>query len=75
MNVKEKAFEWSVDYKPFEENLTAQEYARYGFEIGYKRASDEKDALIKDLKQYIIDTDKYGIDSDTIKSRVEQYKS
>lgn len=28
----------------------------------------------EDLKRYIIDTDKYGIDSDTIKSRVEQYK-
>ena len=34
----------------------------------------EKDAIIKDLKNYIIGTHKYGIDSDTLKSRAEQYE-
>jgi hypothetical protein len=28
----------------------------------------------KDMKQYLIDSDKYGVDSETLKARAEQYK-
>ena len=42
--LKEKAFEWSVDYKPWEEGLSPQDYARHGYEQGYAQA-------MKDLKQ------------------------
>ena len=37
-SIKEIAFDWSTDYKPWEDNLSPQEYAAYGFEQGYKRA-------------------------------------
>ncbi|MCP4122225.1 MAG: hypothetical protein GY751_10770 [Bacteroidetes bacterium] len=35
--VEEDAFEFSTDYKPFETNLSPQEYARHGFVEGQKR--------------------------------------
>ena len=34
--IKEDAFEFSVDYKPFTNDCSPQEYARYGFERGQK---------------------------------------
>jgi hypothetical protein len=40
--IEDEAFEWSVDYKPFEDNLTPQEYARHGLEVGYKRAGPQE---------------------------------
>tara|TARA_R110000751_G_scaffold1985_15_gene7666 strand:- start:4315 stop:4926 length:612 start_codon:yes stop_codon:yes gene_type:complete len=39
------AFEWSVDYKPFEEDLRPQEYARYGYEKGYEHLEKKLRAL------------------------------
>lgn len=32
---KEMAADWAVDYKPMEDNLSPQEYARYGYERGF----------------------------------------
>jgi len=37
-SVEEKAFEWSVDYKPMDDDLPPEAYARAGFEEGYNRA-------------------------------------
>jgi len=39
--IKELAFEWAVDYKPWETDLSPQEYAEYGFEMGFLRALKE----------------------------------
>lgn len=39
--IEELAFEWSVDYKPWDETMSPQEYARYGFEQGYRRALED----------------------------------
>jgi len=38
---KEKATEWAIDYKPFDENLEPHEYAKYGYEKGFIEASGE----------------------------------
>jgi hypothetical protein len=40
--IKSKAFEWATDYKPWETDLTPQEYAMYGYEIGYKHAVEQE---------------------------------
>ena len=34
--IEGKAFWWSVDYKPFNYDLDYTEYAKYGFEKGFK---------------------------------------
>ena len=34
-SAKSQAFEFSVDYKPFETDLDYREYAEYGFERGF----------------------------------------
>lgn len=39
--IKERAFNWAVDYKPWEEDLSPQEYAEYGFSIGALWARDQ----------------------------------
>jgi len=36
--IKDAAFEFKVDYKPWEENLSPQDYGQYGFEQGMKAA-------------------------------------
>lgn len=36
--IKSLAFEWATDYKPWEDDLSPQEYAKYGFEQGFLRA-------------------------------------
>lgn len=43
-DISDLAFEWSIDYKPWEDNLPPQEYARYGFEQGYRRALESMGA-------------------------------
>jgi len=32
---KDRAFDWAVDYKPWEEGLSPQAYAQYGYEQGF----------------------------------------
>jgi hypothetical protein len=36
--IENLAFEWAVDYKPWEDDLSPQKYAEYGFIQGYLRA-------------------------------------
>lgn len=36
IDIEDSAREWSIDYKPFEDEQGAQEYARHGFEQGAK---------------------------------------
>ncbi len=36
--IGEKASEWATDYKPWDDGLPPHEYARYGYEEGYKQA-------------------------------------
>ena len=36
--IKSLAFEWAIDYKPWEDDLSPQEYAEHGFEQGFLRA-------------------------------------
>lgn len=38
MKLKDKAFNWAVDYKPFSTELEYRSYAEYGYEQGYLRA-------------------------------------
>lgn len=40
----DKAFEWAIDYKPWEEDLPYRDYASYGYQQGYKQA-------LKDLQE------------------------
>lgn len=49
-DAKEKASEWAVDYKPWSESLSPQEYARYGFEVGYNKAFLEQAEQIAALQ-------------------------
>jgi len=44
MRIKERARDWAVDYKPWDETLHYREYAAYGYEVGYKQA-------LKEIKQ------------------------
>lgn len=46
-DISDIAFDWAVDYKPFETDLDYKEYARYGFEKGYERAMEKTDGLLK----------------------------
>jgi hypothetical protein len=39
---EENALEFSIDYKPFEENLNYREYAKYGFEKGFIAGANSK---------------------------------
>lgn len=39
--VEELAFDWSIDYKPWETDLPYQDYAYYGFWKGYLRAIED----------------------------------
>jgi hypothetical protein len=34
--IEDLAFWWAVDYKPFQTDLEYREYAKYGFEQGFK---------------------------------------
>jgi len=36
--IENLAFEWAVDYKPWDDDLSPQKYAEYGFIQGYLRA-------------------------------------
>lgn len=45
-NIDELAFEWSVDYKPWEENLHYKEYAEYGYKQGYLQAIKNTEELL-----------------------------
>jgi hypothetical protein len=45
--ISDIAFEWVVDYKPFETDLHYKEYAKYGFEKGYEEAMKKTDELLK----------------------------
>ena len=40
------AFEWAIDYKPWDNNLLPQEYAERGFMEGYLQARRD---LLRDL--------------------------
>ena len=41
MNINDKAFDWAIDYKPWEENLPYRDYARHGFTEGARWAQDQ----------------------------------
>ncbi len=36
--IKALAFDWAIDYKPWQDDLHPNEYAEYGFEQGYRAA-------------------------------------
>jgi len=38
---KHNAFEFSIDYKPWEENLCYKKYAEYGYEKGYIKGFED----------------------------------
>ena len=43
--IEREAFNWAVDYKPWDETLRPQDYAKYGYQEGYKQA--QRDLLKK----------------------------
>lgn len=47
---KERAFEFQVDYKPWEENLSYNQYVEYGFEKGFISGFSRR----KEIEQKII---------------------
>jgi len=49
-NIDELAFEWSVDYKPWEENLHYKEYAEYGYKQGYLQAIKDTENFLKNTR-------------------------
>jgi hypothetical protein len=50
-NIDDLAFEWSVDYKPFEENLHYKEYAKHGYKEGYLQAIKNTEKLLMALRE------------------------
>ena len=48
-DIRSIAFEWSTDYKPFNESLGYREYAEEGFVQGYTRASQEYESKMRAL--------------------------
>ena len=61
MNIKEllkhRAFNWVIDYKPFETNLDPSEYAQHGYEKGYEQA-------IKDVQEGLWDPKTNNLQND-----------
>jgi len=54
--IESEAFEWSVDYKPWETDLDYQRYAEHGYYVGYKSAlsaSRHKDLRIYHLEHLV----------------------
>jgi hypothetical protein len=50
---KSKAFEFSVDYKPWETSLDYREYAEYGFEKGFiAGAKWKEERMYSDMQEY-----------------------
>jgi hypothetical protein len=43
--ITDKASDWAIDYKPWEEDLTYRCYAKHGYIEGYKQA--QRDILKK----------------------------
>lgn len=39
--VAARAFDWAIDYKPWQEDLEYREYARHGYEQGFRAATRE----------------------------------
>ena len=49
-SIKEKAFDWAIDYKPWEYDLPPQDYARYGYEQGYQQALEDMPIQLKKIE-------------------------
>lgn len=62
--IASRAFEWATDYKPWQEDLEYREYARYGYEQGFRAATRE---LREALKQAGL-MDKFSEFLDTLDS-------
>jgi hypothetical protein len=78
---KSKAFEFKVDYKPFETDLDYREYAEYGFKKGFlegaewqqeRMYSEEEVRQIFDIGQMIKNYGDYK--PFTFKEALEQFK-
>ena len=74
-SAKQNAFEFSVDYKPFETDLDYREYAEYGFERGFL---DGYNAGLEKVKEYLFNTeehqdkdDKFYISEEYLKQTIE----
>jgi hypothetical protein len=46
--IKDRATEWSIDYRPWDENLDFKEYARYGYQVGYEQALNDVRNLLNE---------------------------
>jgi hypothetical protein len=76
---KSEAFEFSVDYKPWETDLDYREYAEYGFEKGFiegtkhqaERMYSEEIELINWLQQSLTAKKFYSTDAEDL---IEQFK-
>ena len=51
--IEEKAFEWSVDYKPWDSKLPPQDYAQYGYRTGYLQAMEDNKPIPENKEIYI----------------------
>ena len=49
--IKELASDWAIDYKPWQDGMAPFEYARHGYEQGYKRAV--QDMALNIVKKHI----------------------
>ena len=47
------SFEWSVDYKPFSDDMSPQSYAAHGFRVGYERAQKEMQKQLQEMQQLL----------------------
>jgi hypothetical protein len=55
--IKDEAFEFTVDYKPFDDTLKPQDYAEYGYIVGQQNLLEvliEKNVItVHDLKKLL----------------------
>ena len=50
-DIRDKAFEWCVDYKPWKTDLEYSEYAREGYEQGYLQAKKDLERQLEAMEQ------------------------
>jgi hypothetical protein len=73
---KSQAFEFSVDYKPWETDLDYREYAEYGFEKGFiAGAKLQEQRIYSEVFEWLSKKDYLTDKKDTIQKEFEQFKT
>ena len=72
---KLEAFEFKIDYKPFETDLDYREYAEYGFEKGFISGVEwQAERMYDELFQWLASKDYLSDELLSIQKEFEQFK-